>query len=130
MRKRGTLFALSSLVVTTVHVLTVAGTSYADGPQPVPIAAPPPVPVGTAPATNAPATAQNGPDAVYLKDGGMIRGTIIEVLPGKTKGVRLAFMPVGVADCHHRFDLELGSSVELDGASVPLGQIDFETNTD
>ena len=90
MRKRGTLFALSSLVVTTVHVLTVAGTSYADGPQPVPIAAPPPVPVGTAPATNAPATAQNGPDAVYLKDGGMIRGTIIEVLPGNHASVQLA----------------------------------------
>ena len=90
MRKRGTLFALSSLVITSVHVLTVTGMAYADGPQPVPIAAPPPLPVGTAPLANAPTTPQNGPDAVYLKDGGMIRGTIIEVLPGNHASVQLA----------------------------------------
>jgi hypothetical protein len=90
MRKRGTLFALSSLVVTSVHVLTVVGTAYADGPQPVPIAAPPPLPVGTAPTGTAPTAPQTGPDAVYLKDGGMIRGTIIEVIPGNHASVQLA----------------------------------------
>lgn len=90
MRKRGTLFALSSLVVTSVHVLTVAGSAYADGPQPVPIAAPPPLPVGTATGTTAPPPAQTGPDAVYLKDGGMIRGTIVEVIPGNHASVQLA----------------------------------------
>lgn len=90
MRKRGTLTALASLVVTSVHVLTVVGSAYADGPQPVPIAAPPPLPVGTAPANTAPPPAQSGPDAVYLKDGGMIRGTIVEVIPGNHASVQLA----------------------------------------
>lgn len=88
MRKRGTLIALSSLVVTSVHVLTVVGSAYADGPQPVPIAAPPPLPVGTG--TTAPPPAQTGPDVVYLKDGGMIRGTIVEVVPGNHASVQLA----------------------------------------
>lgn len=90
MRKRGTFIALSSLVVSAVHVLTVVGTAHADGPQPVPIAAPPPLPVGTAPGANAAPPPQTGPDAVYLKDGGMIRGTIIEVIPGNHASVQLA----------------------------------------
>jgi hypothetical protein len=58
------------------------------------------------------------------------RSKVIEVLPGQLKKVRLAFMPPGVADCHHKFDLELASSVELAGTPIPLSRIDFQTNTD
>jgi hypothetical protein len=46
------------------------------------------------------------------------------------KKVRLAFMPPGVADCHHKFDLDLASSVELAGTPIPLGRIDLQTDTE
>ncbi len=53
------------------------------------------------------------------------RSKVIEVLPGETKQVRVAFMPTGVADCHHPFELDLGNSVEVAGSPIPLSPIDF-----
>jgi hypothetical protein len=58
------------------------------------------------------------------------RAKVIEVLPGQLKKVRLAFMPPGVADCHHKFDLDLASSVGLAGTPIPLGRIDLQSNAD
>jgi len=54
------------------------------------------------------------------------RSKVIDVLPGETKQVRLAFMPVGAADCHRNFELELGNSVEISGSPAVLNPIDFE----
>jgi len=54
------------------------------------------------------------------------RAKVIALLPGETMQVPLRFMPNGVADCHHRFALEFGDSVEVDGAPVLLYPIDFQ----
>ena len=54
------------------------------------------------------------------------RSKVIALLPGETMQVPLKFTPNGVADCHHRFALEFGDSVEVDGAPVPLNPIDFQ----
>ncbi len=54
------------------------------------------------------------------------RSRVIDVLPGETKQVRLAFMPAGAADCRRNFELELANSVEVAGSLVPLAPIDFE----
>jgi len=56
------------------------------------------------------------------------RSKVIDVLPGETKQVRLAFMPAGAADCHRNFELELANSVELSGQPATLNPIDFEAN--
>lgn len=98
MRKRGFWLAPLSGVVTGVYVLGVTGTAFAQ----VHVAPPPPIPiggtvhvnvqgnVGTPAATAAPAAAASGDDTVYLRDGGMIRGTIMEVIPGNHVSVQLA----------------------------------------
>ena len=54
------------------------------------------------------------------------RSRVIDVLPGETKQVRLAFVPTGAADCHRNFALELGNSVEVSGSPAALNPIDFE----
>ena len=54
------------------------------------------------------------------------RAKVIALLPGETMQVPLKFTPNGVADCHHRFALEFGDSVEVDGAPVLLYPIDFQ----
>ncbi len=94
MRKRGFLLAPLTGVITGVYVFTVTGSAFAQ----VVVAPPPPVPItgtvhvnvqagGGAPAAP-PAT--SGDDTVYLRDGGMIRGTIMEVIPGNHVTVQLA----------------------------------------
>jgi hypothetical protein len=60
--------------VTHVAVVTAASTAAAQGSEPAPPAATP-RPVGD--------------DTIYLKDGGMVRGTIVDLLPGAQARVQL-----------------------------------------
>jgi hypothetical protein len=54
------------------------------------------------------------------------RSKVIDVLPGETKQVRLAYMPTGAADCRRNFELELANSVEVAGSPAALSPIEFE----
>ena len=54
------------------------------------------------------------------------RAKVIDVLPGETKQVRLAYMPTGAADCRRNFELELANSVEVAGSPAALSPIEFE----
>jgi hypothetical protein len=54
------------------------------------------------------------------------RSKVIDVLPGETKQVRLAYMPAGAADCRRNFELELANSVEVSGFPATLSPIEFE----
>lgn len=77
-------------------VVTAPVVAWAQGPQPVPYpTAPPPVPYGQPAATPSPtggtqAEAPAGSDVIYLKNGGMLRGTIIDAIPGAQARIQLA----------------------------------------
>jgi hypothetical protein len=51
---------------------------------------------------------------------------VVALLPGETKQVPIKFMPPGVTDCHHSFELEFADSVEIAGTPVGLQSIDFQ----
>jgi hypothetical protein len=105
---------LTSLVTALAFFVQATGLAYAappDGVQPVPYAPSQPVPLPAAPPSpQPPATAPASPlsgysivgtfanpgpttavpaDAVFLKDGGMVRGTLIEMLPNDHVTVQL-----------------------------------------
>jgi hypothetical protein len=77
-------------------VVTAPVGAWAQGPQPVPYpTAPPPVPYGQpapapSPAAGTHAAAPAGSDVIYMKNGGMLRGTIIDAIPGAQARIELA----------------------------------------
>jgi hypothetical protein len=91
------------LLIAAVHtaVLTAPSFAFAQTAQPVPYnPAPAPVPYGP-PASTPPATAQPQPasralaaspgsDVIYLKNGGILRGTIIDAIPNAQARIQLA----------------------------------------
>ncbi len=91
---------LISVITALAFFLQVTGLAYAQSPpgdvQPVPYAPAQPVPVpgggvqvAPAPQPQGVAPAGIGPDAVYLKGGGMMRGTLIEMLPNDHATIQL-----------------------------------------
>jgi hypothetical protein len=79
---------IASVLVASLHLTAIAAPAYAqDGPvKPVPYGASQPVPYG-APAPPPAATA--GRDVVYLKNGGLLRGTLIDVIPNSHARIQL-----------------------------------------
>ncbi len=84
-------------LIAALHVVVIGTPCYAQGVQPVPYNQSQPVQYGGAQPIPAPAPAQpvyspppaGATDTVVLKNGGMIRGTLIEVLPNDHATVQL-----------------------------------------
>jgi hypothetical protein len=88
-------FARASLLVAVVHAtaLTSPAAAWAQGPAPVPYPSPPdPVPYGPAAPLPPPARGSAGAteDTIFMKNGGILRGTIIDVVPGAQARMQLA----------------------------------------
>jgi hypothetical protein len=88
-----------TLLVAGLHfaVVTTPSIALAQAPQPVPYAtAPAPVPYGApAPTPGAAAVspgraAPAGGDVIYMKNGGILRGTIVDAIPGAQARIQLA----------------------------------------
>jgi len=79
---------LASVLVAALHLTAIASPAFAqDGPvKPVPYGASQPVPYG-APAPPPAPTA--GRDVIYLKNGGLLRGTLIDVIPNSHARIQL-----------------------------------------
>jgi hypothetical protein len=91
---------LVSIVTAVAFFVQATGLAYAAPPgdvqpvpyspsQPVPLPAAPPSPPGAAPPPPAFAPARPGGDTIYLKDGGMVRGTLVEMLPNDHATIQL-----------------------------------------
>src|SRR5271170_296199 len=94
---RGWSRALAVLVAAQMAAVTTPSVAWAQGPQPVPYpTAPPPVLYGQpAPAPTPSASAPRpgapvGQDVIYMKNGGILRGTIIDAIPDAQARIQLA----------------------------------------
>jgi hypothetical protein len=93
-------FSKAVLLVAGVHAATITAPSlaFAQAPQPVPYNQAPvpygqPAPSSTAPAqpgARAQPPASPGSDVIYLKNGGILRGTIIDAIPNAQARIQLA----------------------------------------
>jgi hypothetical protein len=73
--------AFVSLVVACVFFLETAGLAGAQAVQPIPYTPSQPVPAQGGPPPGPAPAGRGGNDAIYLKGGGMLRGTLVEMIP-------------------------------------------------
>jgi hypothetical protein len=77
---------LASVLVASIHVTALVTPAFAQEVKPVPYGASQPVPYGQpAPPPNPSA----GRDVIYLKNGGLLRGTLIDVIPSSHARIQL-----------------------------------------
>ena len=88
----------TTLLAAGIHTVIVTTPAFAQGPQPVPYntaqvpygqTPPPGSPGGTAPAPGT-APVKVGSDVIYLKGGGILRGTLIDAIPNAQARIQLA----------------------------------------
>src|SRR5258708_2202808 len=96
-RKRMRLLSKAAMLAAGVYFVAITAPSVAmaqppsPGPQPVPYGNPP-VPYGQPPPapSSAPHAGATGSDVIYLKNGGLLRGTIIDAIPNAQARIQLA----------------------------------------
>ena len=128
--------ALGVLAAVQMAAVTAPSVAWAQGPQPIPYpTAPAPVPYGdpapppasssSAPAprppTVAPGVAQAvGQDVIYMKNGGILRGTIIDAIPDAQARIQLATGEIATVPWPAIERIEHGGSGPRPGALPPL----------
>jgi hypothetical protein len=80
------------MAASAIHLVAITSPAYAQV-QPVPYGTSQPVPYNPAPAQSAPprpaAPVTPGKDVIHLKNGGMLRGTIVDAIPGSHARIQL-----------------------------------------
>jgi hypothetical protein len=77
---------IASVLVACLHVTAIAAPAFAQDVHPVPYGTSQPVPYGAPAPVAAPAV---GRDVIYLKNGGLLRGTLIDVIPNSHARIQL-----------------------------------------
>ncbi len=85
--------SLALMSAAAIHLVAITSPAYAQV-QPVPYGTSQPVPYNPTPAQPTPpaptaAPVQGGSDVIHLKNGGLLRGTIIDVIPGSHARIQL-----------------------------------------
>ncbi len=86
--------SLALMSAAAIHLVAISSPVYAQV-QPVPYGTSQPVPYNptpaqpTPPATQPAAPPQGGNDVIHLKNGGLLRGTIVDVIPGSHARIQL-----------------------------------------
>lgn len=109
--------ALCATAIASVHALATAAPARAQPVQPVPAAHPQPVPIPDA--TSARATSGVGRDTVFLKNGGMIRGDLIELLPNDHVTIGLASGQSAIVQWSQVQRIEQGAPVSASTPAEP-----------
>src|SRR5258708_5814996 len=132
MRPRQSSAGAAALFVLAAHAASYPSLAFAQGqpPQPVPYnPAPPAVPynqpaaapssgAATSPTTRPPLAAVGG-DVIYMKNGGMLRGTIVDAIPNSQARIQLATGEIATVPWSEIARIEHGATPPAPATGAP-----------